>query len=219
MKSSRRPSSAWRRPSHAAPECSSKADTSSRTPTSCCRTPQPASPFETGDEIAKTRRLSHVDYLTNTAVLGPVHHVSITGGACRGLQSRNRRGYLSPRPPMARWGEVTRLTMTQGIVSGLAEWSPADLTLIQTDAGRAIGHHGGALVSADGTVIGISGLVDLHSHIPLVPTVGSLMPRLLALLDSGSVSDAGDRLVREDDLNVSHEGELDVTVGAGRLPD
>ena len=102
--------------------------------------------------------------------------------------------------------------MTQGIVSGLAEWSPADLTLIQTDAGRTIGHHGGALVSADGTVIGISGLVDLHSHIPLVPTVGSLMPRLLALLDSGSVSDAGDRLVREDDLSVSHEGELDVTV-------
>ena len=29
----------------------------------------------------------------------------------------------------------------------------------------------------------------------------------------------GDRLVREDDLSVSHEGELDVTVAQDGLPD
>ena len=154
--------------------------------------------FRDGDVI-EDAPVVHVDYLSNTAVLGPVQTSAPPVSLAEDYSPRvGAAVYLLAHQWHDGAGEAP--AMTEGIISGLAEWSPAELTLIQTDAGRTVGHHGGALVSADGTVVGISGLVDLHSHIPLVPTVGSLMPRLLALLDSGSVSDAGDRLVREDDF-------------------
>ncbi len=88
--------------------------------------------FRDGSEIVDAP-IAHIDYLTNTAVLGPV------------ITSAPPVSIAEDYTPAV--GEVVYLlahqwhdgaseapTMTQGIVSGLAEWSPADLTLIQSQA-------------------------------------------------------------------------------------
>lgn len=58
-------------------------------------------------------------------------------------------------------GEVEEFptpAITQGVISRVREWRPAGITFIQTDALIAGGQSGGALVSAQGEVLGVSGL-------------------------------------------------------------
>lgn len=58
-------------------------------------------------------------------------------------------------------GEVERFptpAITQGVISRVREWRAAQITFIQTDALIAGGQSGGALVSAQGEVLGVSGL-------------------------------------------------------------
>ena len=88
--------------------------------------------FRDGSEIADAP-VAHVDYLTNTAVLGPV----ITSVSPVALAEDYSPGIGEAIYLLAhQWhdGASEAPTMTQGIVSGLAEWSPADLTLIQSQA-------------------------------------------------------------------------------------
>lgn len=118
-------------------------------------------------------------------------------------------------------------TVTAGIVSGLGRSIPARsaqgglslVDLIQTDAAISPGNSGGALVAADGRIIGINvayippsaGAVSLGFAIP-APTVRDVVDELL---DDGTVDHAylGARLATVTP-QISSELDLDTSAGA-----
>ncbi len=84
-------------------------------------------------------------------------------------------------------GEVEEFptpAITQGVVSRMREWEDAALTYIQTDALIAGGQSGGALVTREGDLLGISGLGGFtEANFALVAATEDLQSRVQALLD------------------------------------
>ena len=156
--------------------------------------------------------VAHVDYLTNTAVLGPFPPVAeplsiaeatdLKTGTTVYLVAHQWHEGADPEP-----------SMTQGIISGTAHWAAANLTLFQTDAGVKAGHHGGALVTETGALAGISGLVGPDAPIPLIPHADSLLTKIEPLLGGEDVSDLGDRLLRAEHELSDGEGTLVARLG------
>ena len=82
-------------------------------------------------------------------------------------------------------------TITQGVLSRLRAWSEADLVYLQTDATIVGGQSGGALVSEEGEIIGISGLGLEEFALALAGT--TVLDRVERLLAGEDVAGLGDR--------------------------
>ncbi len=120
-----------------------------------------------------------LDMMTDLAVLGPIDTdlppLPLTNG--EGLEIGSDV-YLVGFP-----GEVDLFpqpAITRGLISLLREWDSAELTYFQSDADIAGGQSGGAFVSAEGDVIGISGFGITEADFALVASTSDLKP----LIDS-----------------------------------
>ena len=83
-------------------------------------------------------------------------------------------------------------SITQGILSRKRSWEPLDLTYFQTDAAGEGGQSGGALVSEQGQVIGISSLA-LGEGFMLAASITDIMSRVESLGLGLDVSGLGAR--------------------------
>ncbi|MEW5989581.1 MAG: serine protease, partial [Chloroflexota bacterium] len=72
-------------------------------------------------------------------------------------------------------------TLSRGLISRLREWPAAGITYFQSDATIAGGQSGGALASAHGEVIGISGFRFTDGDFALVASAADLGPRVQSL--------------------------------------
>ena len=88
--------------------------------------------------------------------------------------------------------EFPQPTISRGVLSRFRDWPQAELSYVQTDAAIAGGQSGGALVSAEGLVVGLSGFkfagaFGLALAAPIVET------RTNALIDGTDVASLSDR--------------------------
>ncbi len=145
--------------------------------------------FPDGTEITDAP-VVRVDVYRDLAVVGPVSveapALVLTAEAEYGVGDSV---YLIGYP-----GEVEDFptpAITQGVISRIREWEPAGITFIQTDALIAGGQSGGALVSATGEVLGVSGLGGFsESNFALVAAsedLGGIVDDLLRRSDTGPV--------------------------------
>ncbi len=75
--------------------------------------------------------------------------------------------------------------LTRGILSRVRWWETLDVAFLQTDADIAGGQSGGALVAADGTVVGFSSMFLGDSDLALAMSAPEAMGRVAALLAGG----------------------------------
>ena len=86
-------------------------------------------------------------------------------------------------------------TFTRGILSRLREWEALGMTYFQTDAAIAGGQSGGALVSAEGKVVGISGFKFTQAPFGLVASAADVLPRVESLIAGKDIAGLGDRQI------------------------
>ena len=126
------------------------------------------------------------DWLTDFALLGPVvtnaPPVDLVDG--EGLPVGSDV-YLIGYP--AEVEAKPQPTLTKGIISRFREWTGAGITYIQTDAAITGGQSGGVLVSADGNVIGISGLRFSDAGFGLVASAADVGPRISGLIAGAEI--------------------------------
>ena len=132
------------------------------------------------------------DLLTDLAVLGPIdapaQPATLLDGENIPIGSDM---YLIGYP-----GEVEaspQPSITQGILSRLREWEPGGITFFQTDATIAGGQSGGALVSAAGDVIGISGFRFTEGNFGLAASSADISPRIRQLIAGEGTAGLGER--------------------------
>ena len=95
-------------------------------------------------------------------------------------------------------GEVEKFpkpTITRGIVSRTREWDAIGMTYFQTDATITRGQSGGALISEDGEVIGITGFTFSEAEFGLAASAADLLPLVESLLAGEDIDGPGDRLI------------------------
>jgi S1-C subfamily serine protease len=132
------------------------------------------------------------DLMADLAVLGPLA-VDLPGlplgdGESLGIGSRV---YLIGYP-----GEVEKFpqpSLSQGLISRRREWEQAGITYLQADAATAGGQSGGALVSEDGEVIGITGFSLVNGNYALAASAADVRPRIQALIAGEDADQLGDR--------------------------
>lgn len=134
----------------------------------------------------------HWDYLADLALLGPVttpaQYATMADGESLPIGSPV---YLIGYP--GEYELFPQPTMTQGIHSRLRQWEPGPFTFFQTDSTIAAGQSGGALVSAAGDVIGISGF-KIFGEFGFVTSSADLLPRIRMLVAGQAPSGIGSRL-------------------------
>ena len=81
----------------------------------------------------------------------------------------------------------------RGLLARLREWESIGITYFQTDAIAIGGQSGGALVSATGDVIGISGFRITEGKFGFVASSADLLPRIRQLIAGEDPSGLGDR--------------------------
>lgn len=86
-------------------------------------------------------------------------------------------------------------TITRALISRLREWTPIEMTYLQTDAPVAVGQSGGALVSEKGEIIGISGLYFSEARFGLSASAADILPRVQKLIAGEDVAGLGNRIV------------------------
>ena len=89
--------------------------------------------------------------------------------------------------------QFPQAAITRGIISRTREWQPARMTYFQTDALVGGGQSGGALVSEDAEVIGISGFSFTEADFALVASAADIQHRVAGLVAGDDVSSLGDR--------------------------
>lgn len=77
--------------------------------------------------------------------------------------------------------------ISRGILSRLRHWDAVDLPYLQTDADIAGGQSGGALVSADGSVVGFSSMIFGDSAFGLAASAPAVMERVDHMLAGADV--------------------------------
>jgi hypothetical protein len=141
--------------------------------------------FPDGSEYPATP-VVRTDVYEDLAVLGPLESreggLRLTDGADYGVGDTV---FLIGYP-----GEVEDFpdpAITQGVVSRIRLWAETGLRFIQTDALIAGGQSGGALISADGALLGVSGLGGFSDgNFALVAVAADLESRVAALIDGSS---------------------------------
>ncbi len=103
-------------------------------------------------------------------------------------------------------------TITRGIVSRTREWDAIGMTYFQTDATITRGQSGGALISEDGEVIGITGFTFSAAEFGLAASAADIRPLVERLLAGEDLDGPGDRLIPTSGGVASHE----LTLDAGR---
>lgn len=103
--------------------------------------------------------------------------------------------------------------ITRGILSRLREWEALGMTYFQTDAAAAGGQSGGVLVSDDGEVIGISGLVFSEARFGIVASAADVLERVEGIIDGQDLGMLGDREL------LLENGGLNFDVSLGNLWD
>lgn len=98
-------------------------------------------------------------------------------------------------------------TIVKGILSRLRQSESGRLTYFQTDASIAGGQSGGALVSDDGAVIGISGSSIAEGKFALVASSADLLPRIRQLIAGGGDPVQSERRRR---AAVNYDGGIDL---------
>ena len=131
------------------------------------------------------------DLLTDLAVLGPIDAPAQPATLLDGESIPIGSGmYLIGYP-----GEVEaypRPAFVTGSLSRLREWEPIGITYFQVDALIIGGQSGGALVSAAGEVIGISGF-KFKGEFALAASSADILPRIQQLIDGEDPSGHGER--------------------------
>lgn len=84
-------------------------------------------------------------------------------------------------------------TLTRGVLSRVREWEVLGLTWLQSDAPIAGGQSGGALVSARGEVIGLSGFSYTEADFSLAASSADLMPLVRQIVRGEDPAGLGDR--------------------------
>ena len=100
-------------------------------------------------------------------------------------------------------------TITRGIVSRTREWDAIGMTYFQTDATITRGQSGGALISDDGEVIGISGFTFSEADFGLAASAADVRPLVESLLAGEDIDGPGDRLVPTSGGGTSNDFTLD----------
>ena len=152
------------------------------------------------------------DLLADLAVLGPIdapaQPATLRAGESIPIGSET---YLIGYP-----GEFEALpqpTMVRGILSRLREWEPVRITYFQTDAIAIGGQSGGALVSAAGDVIGISGFRITEGKFALSASSADLLPRIRQLIAGEDPSGLGERQLPLEGGALYHELTLQRNLG------
>lgn len=131
------------------------------------------------------------DLLTDLAVLGPIDAPTQAATLLDGESiPTGSEMYLIGYP-----GEVEaypRPAFVPGSLSRLREWKPAGITYFQVDALIIGGQSGGALVSAAGEVIGISGFKFMEEF-ALAASSADILPRIRQIIAGEDPSGLGER--------------------------
>jgi len=148
--------------------------------------------FPDGTEYANLP-VRYYDHLADLALLGPVstptQYATMLDGEALPIGSPV---YLIGYP--GEYEKFPQPTMTEGIHSRLRQWDPGPITFFQSDSTIFSGQSGGALVSATGAVIGISGF-KVYGEFALVTSAADLLPRIRQLLAGQQPSGIGPRLI------------------------
>ena len=140
--------------------------------------------FEDGEEHFDVPVIRTDDYL-DLALLGPI---STDRSGVPLLESVDLQTadevYLIGYP--AEIEEFPSATITRGLVSRIRTWEKPGIDFIQSDTAIAGGQSGGALVSADGEVIGISGLSFSDANFALSIPIDAVATAAAALADGTS---------------------------------
>ena len=132
------------------------------------------------------------DPIADIAVLGPVDveagPLKMEDGEDAAIGSEL---YLVGYP--AEVDDFPQPSITRGVLSRFREWEPLGMTYFQTDAAIAGGQSGGALVGADGQVIGISGLAFSEASFGLAASLADAKPIVSALIENKFAPILGDR--------------------------
>ncbi len=135
-----------------------------------------------------------LDLLADLAVLGPV--VAPT----KGLQLVDGESlpigaetFLIGYPEVS--SEFPRSTIVRGALSRVEELETIGLTFLQIDAAVAPGQSGGALVSDQGQLIGITGVGLSNGRFAIATSSADLLPRVRKLIAGEDSSGLGDRRV------------------------
>ena len=147
--------------------------------------------FPDGTEFGKVP-VKGWDLLADLAVLGPIdapaQHATLLDGESIPIGSDM---YLIGYP--GEYDLFPQPVIVPGILSGLRQWEPVGVTYFQTPAPTAGGQSGGALVSAAGEVIGISGFTIIEGKFVLSASSADLLPRIRQLIAGEDPSGHGER--------------------------
>jgi S1-C subfamily serine protease len=147
------------------------------------------------------------DLMVDVAVVGPLD----TGAAPARLVDGEHLAIGSDVFLIGYPGETGRFpqpTITSGLFSRLREWEPAGISYLQTDATIAGGQSGGVLVSEDGEVIGISGVI-FAGEFALVASAADVSSRVERLIAGEDVSGLGERRLPEGGGQFEHSMVLE----------
>lgn len=147
-----------------------------------------------------------VDLLVDLAVIGPLETTIPPAvlGPLDGLRVGSDL-YLIGYP-----GEVERFprpTISRGLLSRYRHWHAQRLTYLQTDATIAGGQSGGALVTEDGRIVGISGF-SFAGAFGLVAAAEDLGERIALLADAGDTGGPGKRALPTEGARRRHTFRL-----------
>ncbi len=96
-------------------------------------------------------------------------------------------------------------TLVQGLLSRVREWGSIGMTYFQTDAPLVGGQSGGALVSNEGHLIGISGFLFTEANFGVVASAADISPRIQQIVVGDDPSALGQRLVPLGEGSRQHE--------------
>ncbi|GEM_PF-912173 len=158
--------------------------------------------FPDGTEFGKVP-VKGWDLLTDLAVLGPIDAPAQPATLLDGESIPVATDmYLLGYP-----GEVEaypRPAFVRGSLSRLREWEPVGITYFQIDALIIGGQSGGALVSAAGEVIGISGF-KYKGEFALAASSADILPRIRQLIDGDDPAGLGERQLSLEGGALRHE--------------
>ncbi len=98
-------------------------------------------------------------------------------------------------------------TISQGILSRFREWRTEDWTFLQSDAAVVGGQSGGALVDAEGNVIGVTNF-QLATEYGISGSISDVSDRIEAMKTETDRSEIGDRLPPESGAVATHRIQL-----------
>lgn len=138
--------------------------------------------FSDGTELLEVPVIGW-DLLTDVAVLGPVQLDSPP--ALPPFDTSNALPVGAELFTIGYPGEVEPFpqpTISRGILSRYRRWPEQAVTYLQTDAAVNEGQSGGVLVSAAGTVVGMTVFGGYFGHFGMALSAADLLPRVAALI-------------------------------------